>query len=61
MATIASMIAMPEYSPKCEFLVENLFTPAYEKTNSELLSKIVGLESPWYITFFPTYVTKPFP
>ena len=31
MATIASMIAMPEYSPKCEFLVENLVTPSYEK------------------------------
>jgi len=29
MATIASMIAMPEYSPKCGFLVENLFTLSY--------------------------------
>ena len=32
MATIASMIAMPEYSPKCEFLVENIFLPTYEQS-----------------------------
>ena len=52
MATIASMIAMPEYSPKCEFLVENLFTPAYEQTDSELVCEIFGPESPWYANIF---------
>jgi hypothetical protein len=52
MATIASMIAMPEYSPKCEFLVENLFTLSYEKTDSELVCEIVGPESPWYTDIF---------
>jgi len=26
MATISSMIAMPEYSPKCEFLVESFYS-----------------------------------
>ena len=48
MATIASMIAMPKYSPKCEFLVENLFTSSYEQTDSELVCEIFGPESPWY-------------
>jgi hypothetical protein len=52
MVTIASMIAMPEYSPKCEFLVENIFTPAYEQTDSELVCEIVGPESPWYADIF---------
>ena len=52
MATTASMIAMPEYSPKCEFLVENLFTPTYEKTDTELVCEIVGPESPWYTDIF---------
>ena len=52
MANIASMISMPEYSPKCESLFENLFTPAYEKTDSELVCEIVGPESPWYTDIF---------
>ena len=52
MATIASMISMPEYSPKYEFLVENHFLPTYEKTNSKLVCEIFGLESPWYIDIF---------
>ena len=52
MDTIPSMIAMPDYSPKCEFLIENIFTPTYEKNDSELLCEIVGLESPWYIDIF---------
>ena len=52
MATIASMIYMLEYSPKCEFLVENLFTPAYEQNDSELVCEIVGPESPWYANIF---------
>ena len=46
MATITSMIFKTEYSPKCEFLVDNIFTPAYEKTDSELVCEIVGPESP---------------
>ena len=52
MATIASLIAMLEYSPKCEFLVENLFTPANEKIDSELVCEIVSPESPWHIDIF---------
>ena len=55
MATISSMIAMPEYSPKCEFLVENLFAPAYEKIDSKMVCEIVGPESPWYANIF-TYL-----
>ena len=52
MATIASMIVMSEYIPKCEFLVENIFTPAYEKIDSELVCEIVGPKSPWYTNIF---------
>ena len=52
MATIASMISMPEYSPKCDFFVENLFTPSYEKSDSELVCEIVDPESPWYADIF---------
>ena len=52
MATIASMISMPEYSPKCEFLIENIFTLSYEKIDSELVYDIVGPKSPWYANIF---------
>ena len=52
MATIASMIAMPEYSPKCEFLVENLFHPTYEQPELEFVCEIFGHESPWYSKIF---------
>ena len=52
MATISSMIAMPEYSPKCEFLVETLFLPSYEQPNLELVFEIVCHESPWYADIF---------
>ena len=61
MATIASMIAMLEYSPKCKFLVENLFTPAYEKTNSELVCEVFGFESPWYTNIFSYLCHKTIP
>lgn len=60
-ATIASMIAMLEYSPKCEFLVENFFTPSYEKTDSKLVSEIVGPESPLYIDIFSYLCHKTIP
>ena len=52
MATIAFMIAMPEYSPKCEFLIENLFLPTNEQPELELVCEIVSLESPWYFDIF---------
>ena len=61
MATIASMISMPEYSPKCEFLVENIFTPAYEQSDSELVCEIGGLQSPWYTKFFAYLCHKTIP
>ena len=61
MATIASMISMLEYSPKCEFLIENLFTPAYEKSDSELVYEIVGPESPWYADIFSYLHQKTIP
>ena len=61
MATIASMIAMPEYSPKCEFLVENLLTPAYEQNDSELVCEIVDPKSPWYTDIFSYLCHKTIP
>ena len=61
MATIASMIAMLEYSLKCEFLVENIFTHAYEKIDSELVCEIFGPESPWYADIFAYLCHKTIP
>ena len=61
MATIASMIAMPEYSPKCEFLIENLFTPAYKQTDSNFCVRLLVLSLHGILTSLPIYVTKPFP
>ena len=61
MATIASMIAMPEYSPKCEFLVENIFTLAYEKPIQSWCVRLLVLSLHGMLTFFPIYITKPFP
>ena len=61
MATIASMIAMLEYSPKCEFVIENIFTPAYEQSDSKLVCEIVGPESPWYADIFAYLCHKTIP
>lgn len=61
MATIASMISMPEYSPKCEFLVENLFTPAYEKIDLEWCVRLLVLSLHGTLTFLPIYITRSFP
>lgn len=55
MAIIVSMISMLKYSPKCEFLVENIFTLAYEQTDSKLVYEIVGPKSSWYADIF-TYL-----
>ena len=52
MATISSMIAMLEYSPKCEFLVKNIFLPTYEQPKLELVCEIFNPKSPWYSDIF---------
>ena len=48
MATIASMIDMPQNVERCEFLVEQLFIPAFELPQFEFVCELVGPNSPWY-------------
>lgn len=47
MATIASLIDMPQNTTHCEFLVDNLLVPTYEIPPFELIC-VIGLDSPWY-------------
>lgn len=48
MATIGSLLEMPENGHKCELLVEHLLILAYDVPNIEMACKIVGPNSPWY-------------
>lgn len=45
MATIASMIDMPQNVEHCEFLVEQLLIPAFELPQAEFVCKLVGPNS----------------
>lgn len=48
MATIASMIDMPQNLERCEFLVEKLLLPAFELSQLKFMCELVGPNSPWY-------------
>jgi hypothetical protein len=48
MATIASLVSIPDNQDRYEFLVENLTVPAYDQLESEMVCTIVSSESPWY-------------
>ena len=48
MATIASMIDMPQNIEHCEFLVEQLLILAFKLPQSKFVCEIVGPNSPWY-------------
>lgn len=48
MATIASMLDIPQNVDKCEFLVEQLLILAFEFPQSNLMCEIVGPNSSWY-------------
>ena len=48
MATISSLLEIPQEATQYEFLVEQLLTPAYETDNSNRVCILVGPQSTWY-------------
>ncbi len=48
MATLASLLQMPENDLRHEFLVEALHYPAYDTPDSKMIYSIIGLESSRY-------------
>ena len=48
MATIGSLLEIPQDATQYEFLVEQLHQPAYENDDSTRVCVLVGPQSPWY-------------
>ena len=48
MATIGSLLEIPQAATQYEFLVEQLLTPAYANEDSNRVCILVGPQSPWY-------------
>ena len=48
MATLASLLQMPENDLRHEFLVETLLYPAYDAFESRMIYSIVGHDSSYY-------------
>jgi len=48
MATIASLLEIPEYESWYEFLVETIQQPAYDLLETHSICLLVGFDSPWY-------------
>ena len=48
MATIGSLLELPQDAMQYEFLVEQLHQPAYENNDSTRVCVLVGPQSPWY-------------
>ena len=48
MATITSMIDMPQNVERYKFLVEQLLIPTFELPQSKFVCELVGPNSPWY-------------
>lgn len=48
MATIGSLLDVPNNGTQFEFVVEQLMVPSYEIPTSEYICAIIGPESPWY-------------
>lgn len=48
MATISSMVDMPQNVERCEFLVEQILIPSFELSQSKFVCEIVGPNSPLY-------------
>lgn len=51
MATIYSLIGMPQNQTRYNLLVDNLLVPSYVITAMKMIC-IVGLDFPWYDTIF---------
>lgn len=48
MATIGSLLGIPENVSRYEFLVEQLLILAFDIPKPELVCDVVGPDSPWY-------------
>lgn len=48
MATIASLLQIPEQQSRYEFLVEQLFSPAYDHSESHVIYALTGSDSLLY-------------
>ena len=48
MATIGSLLEIPQAATQYELLVEQLLIPAYANENSNHVCILVGPQSPWY-------------
>ena len=48
MATIGSLLEIPQEATQYEFLVEQLLTPTYANDDSNRVCFLVGPQSPWY-------------
>ena len=48
MATIGSLLEIPQEATQYEFLVEQLLTPAHANDDSNRVCILVGPQSPWY-------------
>lgn len=48
MATIASLLQIPDQPNHYEFLVEQLFSPTYNNFESQVICHIVDFDSPLY-------------
>lgn len=52
MATIRSLLKIPNNVHQCEFLVENILIPTFDVLESKLVCEIFGPNSPWYKDFY---------
>lgn len=52
MATITSLLDLPQNSTRYEFLVEQLWIPAYDIPESKMVCQLISPDSPWYGEFY---------
>ena len=48
MATLASLLQLPDQNEKYEFLVEELVKPTFDLLDTQIISLLHGHDSPWY-------------
>jgi len=61
MASVGSLIDMPANTQKCEFLIEQLLILAVDVPTTEIIYKLVGLNSPWYKDIYEYLKNGTFP
>jgi hypothetical protein len=61
MATIASLLKIPEKRGCYEFMVEQVFTPAYDDPESQVISHLMGANKSPYETIYAYLTDNIFP